>query len=63
MSEAKFIRIGGKVFEIDRYTEIDGKQVPVIKAVSEVTEHPDGRRDVTVKVPCLSMDGEAKQFN
>jgi hypothetical protein len=37
--------------EIDRFEN----GVPVIKATSEETRHPDGRVDVMIHVPCLNI--------
>lgn len=47
-----YLRIGDKAVPFDRYDE-NGK--PVIVPVIETTEHPDGRKDVTVKVPFLTI--------
>jgi len=46
----KYLRIGNKAIPFESFGP-DGK--PVIKAIPHVTEHPDGRRDVRVEVPCL----------
>jgi len=34
---------------------IDGKLIPVIKARAEEIRHPDGRVDVIIHAPCLSL--------
>lgn len=47
-----YLRIGDKAIPFDGYDE-NGK--PVIKPVITTVEHPDGRKDVTVHVPCLTI--------
>ena len=49
------IQIGNKVIEVDRFIEIEGKQIPVIQTISEEICYPNGRIDVIVKVPCLQI--------
>lgn len=52
MSEKKYIRIGDKLAEIDRFEN----GVPVIKAKAEEITKPDGSQDVIVHVPCLQIN-------
>ncbi len=52
------MKIGEKIVEIDRYEDIGGKQVPVIKATSTETRYPSGRVDVTVHVPCIKLEAK-----
>lgn len=53
----KYIIIGDKAMEINSFDEA-GK--PVIKVESEKIVYPDGRQDVIIRVPCLSIQGENK---
>lgn len=46
------LKIGDKVVE----AEVGPNGVPVIKATSEEIRHPDGRVDVIVHVPCLTIE-------
>lgn len=50
------MKIGDKVVDVDY-----SSGVPVIKAVPERIEHPDGRVDVIIHVPCLQIAGKAKK--
>jgi len=50
------LHFGNKVMPIDRYEEIDGKMIPVIKATSTEKKYPDGRVDVTIHVPVLTIE-------
>ena len=46
-----------------KMVEIKGKIVPVIdvsKVKAEITEHPDGRRDVKITLPRLNLFGQPK---
>ena len=60
---AEYIRIGDKVLKVERYELVGEKRIPVIKAESEETVHPDGRVDVTVKVPCLHLGSKQETLN
>lgn len=55
------VRIGNKLMEVESWTKIDGKIVPVIKATTEKIKHPDGTEDVIVHVPCLQISNELKK--
>ena len=45
-----YLRMGDKAIPFEGYDQ-DGK--PIIKPVIENIEHPDGRKDVIVHIPCL----------
>ena len=45
------MRIGNKVFEVDRVEN----GIPVIKAKAEEIKRPDGTVDVIVNVPCIEI--------
>jgi hypothetical protein len=45
------LRIGDRIVTVDR---VDNG-VPVIKAQCETIKHADGRQDVVVNVPCLTI--------
>lgn len=47
-----YLRIGDKAIPFNGY-DVNGK--PVIKPVVETIIRPDGQRDVTVKVPFLTI--------
>lgn len=52
-----YLRVGDKAIPV----ELDENGVPrPIKPQIERTEHEDGRVDVTVKVPCLTIVPSAK---
>ncbi len=53
----KYIVIGDKAVPFNK-TDENGK--PVIKVESEEFTHPDGRKDVKVKMPALKVAGESK---
>lgn len=58
----EYINIKGKTLLVSGYREIRGKMVPVIKLSPSdvtVTKHPDGRQDVTIRPPALSVGGIA----
>ena len=40
-----------------------GKEILVIDPICETITHPDGRQDVIVHVPALSLINECKQLN
>jgi hypothetical protein len=50
------LRIGDKMVEVDRFEEIGGKIIPVIKATATQKYYPDGRIDCTIHVPCLKIE-------
>jgi len=56
----KYIELNGKLLEVSSFTEINGQQVPVIKATATEKLYPDGRKDCTIHVPCLRLDNELK---
>ena len=59
----KYIEINGKLLEVSNFQEINGQQVPVIKATATETLYPDGRKDVTIQVPCLKLDNNILENN
>ncbi len=42
------------------FSETDASGKPVIKVDSETITHPDGRKDVKIKVPTLKVASENK---
>lgn len=50
------IKIGDKLVEAD-----NSSGVPVIKATAEEIHHPDGRVDVLIHIPCLTLITEAEK--
>lgn len=54
----EYLKIGEKLIPIDRKENINGQEVPVIKATSEEKVYPDGRKDVIIHVPLLRLDAK-----
>jgi len=52
------MRIGNRFVEVDRIEN----GLPVIKATSEVIPREDGRQDVVVRVPALTIGTAVKEF-
>lgn len=55
----KYLVIGKKAVPFD---EVDKNGKPKIKVESEEITHPDGSKDVKVKVPALEIKGEQKDL-
>ena len=50
----KYVQLGDMALEINAF-DVNG--LPIIKVETEEKEYPDGRKDVTVKVPYLRITG------
>lgn len=59
----KFIEVNGRLLEVSGFREINGQQVPVVKATSTEKRYPDGRIDCTVHIPCLKLNSKEIQPN
>ena len=57
----KYIEINGKFLEVGGFTDINGQQVPTIKATATEKTYPSGRKDVTIHVPCLKLDAKREE--
>ncbi len=55
----RHVRIGDRTVPIHSWRVINGRRVPVVKCDSDETRHPDGRVDVTIRVPCLHVAADA----
>lgn len=54
------IRIGDKIVETDDTETVEGRKVPVIKAEAEEIHYSDGRTDVVIHVPCMTVGAEGR---
>ena len=52
------LKFKDKILPVARYELIGGKLIPVIQATSTEVLYPDGRVDVTVHVPVLSISAK-----
>jgi len=58
-NEEKFIKVGDKAVKVEGFNE---SGIPIIKCESEEIIHPDGRKDIIIKVPCLTIAGGQKEI-
>jgi len=58
----KFIEVNGRLLEVSDFTEINGQQVPVVKATATEKVYPDGRKDCTIHVPTLRLDNKIQNL-
>ena len=53
-----YLVIGDNAIPVD---DLDADGKPIIKVKSEEITRPDGSQDVIIKVPCLTVEGAAKE--
>jgi len=54
----KFIEVNGKLLEVTDFKEVNGHTIPIVKATATEKLYPNGRKDVTIHVPCLKINNK-----